>query len=99
MQLALLTSLRLRPTLRQRLRSSDSLALPAAGQPFLATLLLLLPLAGPVSHVPDVALSTGHTRQPSLQERAGADLPLPEIYSLTPERRALLNTIRYAEGT
>jgi muramidase (phage lysozyme) len=35
----------------------------------------------------------------TLQARATTGVRFSEIYSLTPERRALLNTIRYAEGT
>ena len=85
--------------------TGGSIALPSPGRPFLTTLLLLLPLAGPQ---PDRQRSA----PPSLPA-SGADPVVPqhqasqptaaftsgESYRLTPERRALLNTIRYAEGT
>ncbi len=116
----LLTSLRLRqtlrPSLRRRLRPSGPLALPPTGRPFLATLLLLLPLAGPhpapqaggppvlapggaseaLGRSPKAAISSA---PPELMARASIGLRVTGTYTLTPERRALLNTIRYAEGT
>ena len=120
-----LTSLRLRNRLRHPLRPTGPITLPPAGRPFLATLLLLLPLAGPhpspqPNRLTSASASSVRT-QASLAVPAGANLysrhqrhaqtqgqakgqahamALPAgIYHLTPERRALLNTIRYAEGT
>lgn len=116
-----LTSFRLRNRLRHPLRPTGPITLPPAGRPFLATLLLLLPLAGPQpspqpNHLTSASASSVRT-QASLAVPAGANLSsrqqrhaqaqgqahamaLPAgIYHLTPERRALLNTIRYAEGT
>lgn len=36
---------------------------------------------------------------PVAEREPGRPAPSPEAYPITPERRALLNTIRYAEGT
>ncbi len=125
MPLRALTSLRLRNRLRHPLGPKGPITLPPAGRPFLATLLLLLPLAGPhpspqPNRLTSASASSVRT-QASLAVPAGANLyshhqrhaqtqgqakgqahamALPAgIYHLTPERRALLNTIRYAEGT
>jgi len=59
---------------------------------------LLLPLAGPhPGPTPDRPPSAN---EPNLRQAPAKAMPLPAgIYHLTPERRALLNTIRYAEGT
>ena len=115
--LSALTSLRFRNRLRRPLRPTGPIALPPAGRPFLATLLLLLPLAGPhpgphrnrphTAPVPTdrtkavLAAPAGATlNEPNLRQAPANAMALPAgIYHLTPERRALLNTIRYAEGT
>ncbi len=65
--------------------------------PSLAALLLLLPLA-----LPQPRLVDAHSAMPSLPPASLPELRLeaqPGAYRLTLERRALLNTIRYAEGT
>ncbi len=102
--IAPLTSLHLRRRLRRPLAPCQQIALPPAGRPFLATLLLLLPLAGPLPRStptppgskPAVVVSSGRS---TLQAASNETNRASEIYRLTPERRALLNTIRYAEGT
>ena len=115
--LSALTSLRFRNRLRRPLRPTGPIALPPAGRPFLATLLLLLPLAGPhpgpnPDRPPSASFPTDRTKavlaapagatlnEPNLRQAPANAMALPAgIYHLTPERRALLNTIRYAEGT
>ena len=115
--LSALTSLRFRNRLRRPLRPTGPIALPPAGRPFLATLLLLLPLAGPhpgpnPDRPPSASFPTDRTKaalaapagatlnEPNLRQAPASAMALPAgIYHLTPERRALLNTIRYAEGT
>ncbi len=62
------------------------------GHPCLAALLLLLPLSGPGPHLAKVPA-------PPAEGAEMGSRSLPEVYRLTPERRALLHTIRYAEGT
>jgi lysozyme len=45
-------------------------------------------------------VGTGPLVNPSLgQQQAGVDASAESIYAITPKRRALLNTIRFAEGT
>lgn len=79
---------------------SPRTALPAA-QPCLAALLLVLPLTGP-RLLPEAAttakVSVQAVSQPQASEAPTTASPL-EVYQLTPERRALLSTIRFAEGT
>jgi muramidase (phage lysozyme) len=77
-------------------RRPDRLSRPTplshtAAQPFLASLLLILPLAAP---------PPGH-QQRGVSPQLALSQPVepPQAYRLTPERRALLSTIRYAEGT
>ncbi len=90
---------RLRRARRLLLRSPWA-ALPAA-QPCLAALLLVLPMAAP-GFSPEAGVSAMVTLLPATQPRQAAQ-PVasgpPEAYRLTPERRALLSTIRFAEGT
>jgi muramidase (phage lysozyme) len=60
----------------------------------LGTVALLagLPLAAPAQRLAIAPL-------PAAQVKQALEKPSPEAYSITAERRALLNTIRYAEGT
>ena len=70
--------------LRRHLFSAHS---PAAAPNAATALGLLLLAVGPL-----VNPSLGH-------QQAGADRSAGSAYAITPERRALLNTIRFAEGT
>lgn len=102
--IAPLTSLQLRRRLRRPLAPSRQIALPPAGRPFLATLLLLLPLAGPLPRTKPTPPASSpapvaFSQRSTLQAASNDPERAPEVYRLTPERRALLNTIRYAEGT
>jgi len=54
-------------------------------------LLMTVPLVGQQPHPPASAI-----QRPEVSETRTAR---PGLYTITPERRALLNTIRYAEGT
>ncbi len=86
--------------MRGLLSRSQRLALPVA-QPCLTALLLVLPLATPrfrPEAAPLAMVSLPPTAQ-YLAPEAPAAPSLPGTYQLTPERRALLNTIRFAEGT
>ncbi len=78
-------------------------ALPAA-QPCLAALLVVLPLAGPRPLPRPASASLASLPPVSLPVTLPAIVTparslAPAVYRLTPERRALLNTIRFAEGT
>ncbi len=64
---------------------------PAVAPSYLAALLLVLPLAGPGPRPAPVP--------PAQVPPAPLSLPQAGSYRLTPERRALLSTIRFAEGT
>lgn len=102
--IAPLTSLQLRRRLRRPLAPSRQIALPPAGRPFLATLLLLLPLAGPLPRTKPTPPASSpapvaFSQRSTLQAASNDPERAPEVYRLTPERRALLNTIRFAEGT
>jgi muramidase (phage lysozyme) len=70
----------------------------------LSTVALLgaLPLAAPAQRLaiaPSPVPVAMAVTAPAAELGAGRQAPAPETYPITPERRALLNTIRYAEGT
>ncbi len=74
--------------------------LPAA-QPCLAALLLVLPLAGPRPG-PLAVRSARALLSPAAPSQGRLEIQPASLlggYRLTPERRALLSTIRFAEGT
>jgi muramidase (phage lysozyme) len=73
--------------------------MPLQRGPLTLVLLLMLPMVQrPAAPVPPPAVRP--TPQPSAQPAARPVLAIaPGPYGITPERRALLNTIRYAEGT
>lgn len=61
-----------------------------------------LSLAAPVRAAEGTQAWGGHAPTPSGPTRVSMLSPLPappRVFAITPERRALLNTIRYAEGT
>jgi lysozyme len=65
-------------------------------------LLGTLPMAAPaqlLAIAPLPAPLTMAVTAPGAEMEPGRPAPSPEAYPITPERRALLNTIRYAEGT
>ncbi len=72
-----------------------SLAKTTATKSFALLAALLAPLAAQ-SFVPALAAPES---SPRLAISVPLPPPAPRIYAITPERRALLNTIRYAEGT
>ncbi len=93
----------LRPPFRRALSSlsrPQRSPLPAA-QPCLAALLLVLPLAGPRPG-PLAVRSARAPLSPAAPSRGRLETQPASLlggYRLTPERRALLSTIRFAEGT
>ena len=73
------------------------LALAGFGLAFAAT--TLVPGAAAASENPSWTLKVGSIQAPGRQVAFLPPPSAPRIFAITPERRALLNTIRYAEGT
>ena len=76
------------------------LGLLAAGSVFAPAFAGAAPAVGPSAQAGETLVAQAELAQLSLPRFQLPGLPaLPRVFAITPERRALLNTIRYAEGT
>jgi muramidase (phage lysozyme) len=76
---------------------SPQLALAGFGLALAAT--TMVSGAAAASELPAWTLKVGSTQSPVRQVAFLPPPAAPRVFAITPERRALLNTIRYAEGT